>query len=1048
MSLPNLSIKRGITATMIYLIVIGFGIFGLTQLKLDLYPNITIPVVGVMTQYTGVGPEDIENVITRPLEQTLVAVENIDKIISMSSVGNSLVILQFDWDTDIDQSEIDVRKNIDLIRDYLPPDASNPITISFDPSMTPVMLISASSSQLGMAELRRVIDDEVRPRIERLKGVASAASGGGLERQIKVLLDPQKVAAYGIPAQQIVQKLQMENVQIPAGVVDDEYQEYSVRTYGEYRTVEQIANTVIGNVSGTPIYLKNVANVIDGYKEQSQIVRNNGEDAVMLFIQKQSDANTVQTARAVAKELPKIMELVGKDVKLEIVFDSSEFITESLNNLVSTGVQAFILVFLVLLFFLRYIRSSLITAISIPVSIIVTFFAMYLLNMTFNVITMAGLALAIGMLVDNSIVVLENIFRLKEKGLDIKQASDEGANEVSMAITASTLTTIAIFVPVLFLPGISGILFKDLVIVIVSSLTISLLVALTLIPLLSTQWLKGEKKKSKSKVLRRMDSVIDNFLQGLHDRYVRILDYFLSHKKVFLIGLIVIFVITILMFPFLGGEFLPEADRSNIRISVERETGASLASTDKTFREIEKIIREEVPEAENIQVNFGVGEGVTAIMASSNSGNITVRLLDVEERERSSFEIQDILRERFQKIPGANITIASGEEATSMLGGGITIKIFGYDRLVARNLGDQVAEMLKGVKGVVDVTKSYNLPKPEYQIIIDRDKASAFGLSTYQIANIVGTSIRGTRVTRFREGGDEYDVIVQLDEQFRKSQADIENLYITTPTGAQFPLKNIARVLPGAGEESISREDQERRVSISCSVSGRDIQSVTRDITAGLRNINFPPEFRWEIGGAEEERREAFLYLYIALAAAVILVYMVMASQFESLIDPFIIIFTIPLAMIGAIWLLFITGTPMSVMALVGCVLLVGIVVNNGIVLVDYINQLRYKHNYHLWIAILAGSKRRLRPVLMTALTTILGMLPLALGLGTGAELWAPMAIAVIGGLTFATVFTLILIPIIYLFFEQIALKRKIKKGKIEAELIGRPEGFDINLVK
>lgn len=373
MSLPNLSIKRGITVTMIYLIVIGFGIFGLTQLKLDLYPNITIPVVGVMTQYTGVGPEDIENVITRPLEQTLVAVENIDKIISMSSVGNSLVILQFDWDTDIDQSEIDVRKNIDLIRDYLPPDASNPITISFDPSMTPVMLISASSSQLGMAELRRVIDDEVRPRIERLKGVASAASGGGLERQIKVLLDPQKVAAYGIPAQQIVQKLQMENVQIPAGVVDDEYQEYSVRTYGEYRTVEQIANTVIGNVSGTPIYLKNVANVIDGYKEQSQIVRNNGEDAVMLFIQKQSDANTVQTARAVAKELPKIMELVGKDVKLEIVFDSSEFITESLNNLVSTGVQAFILVFLVLLFFLRYIRSSLITAISIPVSIIVTF---------------------------------------------------------------------------------------------------------------------------------------------------------------------------------------------------------------------------------------------------------------------------------------------------------------------------------------------------------------------------------------------------------------------------------------------------------------------------------------------------------------------------------------------------------------------------------------------------------------------------------------------------------------------------------------------------
>ncbi|HPC36253.1 MAG TPA: efflux RND transporter permease subunit [Candidatus Marinimicrobia bacterium] len=1053
MSLSNLSIKRGITFTMIYLIVIGFGIFGLTQIKLDLYPNITIPVVGVMTQYTGVGPEDIENVITRPLEQTLVAVENVDKIISMSSVGSSLIILQFDWNTDIKLSEMDVRKNIDLIRDYLPPDASDPITLSFDPSMTPVMLISARSGQLGMAELRRVIDDDVRPRIERIKGVASATSGGGLERQIKVLLDPQKVAAFGIPVQQIVQKLQMENVQIPAGIVDDEYQEYSVRTYSEYKTVDQISNTVIGNVSGTPIYLKNVANVIDGYKEQNQIVRNNGEDAVMLFIQKQSDANTVQTARAVTKELPKIMESIGKDLTLEVIFDTSDFITKSLNNLVSTAVQAFILTFLVLLFFLRHIRSSLVTAISIPVSIIVTFFVMYLLNMTFNVITMAGLALGIGMLVDNSIVVLENIFRLKSGGIEIKKAADEGASEVSMAITASTLTTLAIFIPVLFLPGISGVLFKDLVVVMVSSLTVSLLIALTLVPLLSTWWLKGDKKKSKLKILRKMDSGVDKFLQGLQDGYVKILDYFLGHKKVFLAGLIVIFVITILMFPFLGGEFLPEADRSSIRISVERETGSSLASTDRTFREIERIIREEVPEAKNIQVNFGVGEGLTAIMASSNSGSITIRLPDVNERERTSFEIQDILRERFKKIPGANITIASSEDISSMggglMGGDISVNIFGYDRLIARELGDQVADMLTSVKGVVDVTKSYSLPKPEYQIIIDRDKASALGLSTYQIASIIGTSIRGTRATRFREQSDEYDVIVQLDKQFRKSKADIENIYITTPAGAQIPLNNVATVVPGNAEEDIIREDQERRINISCSVSGRDIQSVTRDITAGLKKINFPSEFRWEIGGMEQERRESFMYLYIALAAAIILVYMVMASQFESFLEPFIIIFTIPLAMIGVIWLLFITKTKLSVMALVGCVLLVGIVINNGIVLVDYINQLRYKHNYHLWIAILAGGRRRLRPVLMTALTTIFGMLPLALGLGTGAELWAPMALAVIGGLTFATVFTLILIPIIYLFFEQVSLKRKIKKGLVEAaEPIGRPEGFDINLVK
>lgn len=1049
MKLSNLAVRRGITFTMLYLIVIGFGIFGLTQLKIDLYPNITLPVVGVMTQYSGVGPEDIENVVTRPLEQTLVAVENVESITSISSVGNSLIILEFDWDADIDQAEIDVRKNIDLIRSYLPPDITDPITLSFDPSMMPILFISVESGQLGIAELRRLVEDEVQPRIERVKGVASASVGGGLERQIKVLFDPQKLAAHGIPVQQIVQTLQTENLQVPAGIVDDEYQEFSVRTYSEYQTVDQIANTVIGNINGTPIYLKNVARVVDDYKDQTQIVRNNGKDAVMLFVQKQSDANTVQTARAVLSELPNISEATGKDLKLDVVFDSSDFITKSLNNLTTTAVQAFVLAFLVLLFFLRHFRSSFVAAISIPVSVVATFFVMYLLGLTFNVVSMAGLALAIGMLVDNSIVVLENIFRFRERGLEVRKAADEGAGEVASAIIASTLTSLAIFIPVLFLPGISGILFNDMVVVIVCSLTVSLLIALTLIPLLSSRWLKSGKKEPKQKIFKRIDSGIGHFITNLENRYVKALDYFLSHKKTFLFGLIGLIIITLLVFPFIGGEFLPEADRSSIRINVERETGASLASTDKTFREVEEIIWEVVPEAENVQVNFGVGEGVTAVMASSNSGTITIRLPDIEERDRTSSEIEDLLRSRFKNIPGAKITISGGEEASGMLGGSsIDVKIFGHDRLVARALGDQVEDVLNKIEGVVNVTKSYSLPKPEYQILVDRDRTSAVGLSVFQIANAVGTNIRGTTVARFREEGDEFDVIVQLDEQFRESKSDIENIYITSAMGTQIPLKNVARVVTGATEESIRREDQERIITISCSASGRDIQSVARDINAELEKMNFPSDFSWEIGGVEEERQEAFMYLYIALAAAIVLVYMVMASQFESLLDPFIIIFTVPLAMIGVIWILFVTGTDLSIMALVGCVLLVGIVVNNGIVLVDYINQLRYKHNYHLWIAILAGGRRRLRPVLMTALTTILAMLPLAIGIGTGSELWAPMARAVIGGLISATVLTLVLIPIIYLFFEQVSLKRQIKKGKHEAEPIGRPEGFDIEKVK
>ncbi|MFH1250691.1 MAG: efflux RND transporter permease subunit, partial [bacterium] len=911
---------------------------------------------GILTDYPGVGPEDIENTISRPLEKTVVSVENLEKITSWSKSGSSTLLLEFNWSTDMDQAEINVRKMIDFVRGYLPNEASDPMTFAFNPSMQPIMFFTISSDKLGMAELRKLVTDRVEPALERIDGVASAGTSGGLQRQIRVLVDPRKVAAHGVSLSTIIQTLGMENLQIPGGLVDDEYTEYAVRTYGEFESVDQIRNTVIGSKAGSPIYLKNVAEVIDGYKEQTEIVRNNGVPALFMFLQKQSDANTVQTASAVLKELPKIAKDIGQGVEFNMIWDQSEFIKKSLSNLTNTAIQAFFLAFFVLLFFLRHVRSSLIAAISIPVSIIITFFVMSQIGLTLNIISMAGLALAVGMLIDNSIVVLENIFRHRDMEKDIKTASDDGTTEVGVAIIASTLTTLAIFVPIFFVPGIAGVMFKDMVVAIVTSLTVSLLVALTLIPLLTSRLLVNKQKQSRWKLLQKIDDDIGNFLNNMERRYVQILNWSLGHKKIVLIVIVVLFISTFFIFSKVGGEFMPKTDQSFIQLTIQRETRASLTTTDKTFKQIEDILFEEIPEATNVQISFGIGEGWAAMFGTgSNRGEINVSIPDVKDRERSSFEIEDNLRKRFRNLPGTKVTMQSGSPFGS--GGDIVIKIFGFDRKIATTLGDNLEAVMEKIEGVVDVTKSYSQPKPEYQIRIDRDRVSALGLSVFQVATTIETAVKGKLATKFRESGEEYDVIVQLDEKYRQSKTDLENIFITSVTGIQVPLKNVASIISGEAASQIDREDQERMVSVSCSVADRDLQSVLDDVQDELKKMNFPPNFRWEVGGAAEDMQESFMYLGLAILIALVLVYMVMASQFESLLDPFIIIFTVPLAIIGAIWGLFLTGTTLSVTSLIGMVLLVGIVVNNGIVLIDYINQLREKHGHDLWVAILIGGK-------------------------------------------------------------------------------------------
>jgi HAE1 family hydrophobic/amphiphilic exporter-1 len=1036
MKLTESSIKHGVTFSMLYLVAVGFGLFSLLRLNLDLYPKMDFPMLAIIGQYSGVGPYDIETSVTKLVEETVASVENVKKVSSTSAQGFSLVMLEFGWGTDMDQAEIDVRTNLEYIKDYLPQEMSEPMVFKFDPSQQPILYMSVASDFHGQAELRRISEQDVEPRIERIAGVASAYTMGGLRREIKVLADPGRLRAHNVSVQQMTAALQMNNMQLPSGWIDNAQQEFTLKTVGEYSNLEQIENTSVGMMNGSVIKIRDVASVVDGFADQRMKVWNNNQPAVMLMVQKQSDANTVIVARDVLKNVSKIEAELPKGIHLDTIIDLSSFITQSMSNLVDTAYQAIFLTFLVLLFFLRSIRSSLIVAVSIPVSMIVTFAVMDQAGITLNVISMAGLALAIGMLVDNSIVVLESIFRRREEGEGLRDSAINGTVSVGMAITASTLTTLAVFVPILFVPGIAGELFKDMVLTIVISLSASLLVALTLVPLLTSRLLRIRKKTDSENLgptvgdrkwtsITRLNQKIGVWLDELHAFYDRVLAWSLHHKLRVLLSSGLLFFLSIIVLAVAGGEFLPKTDQGYIAMAVDRSAGTSLESMEQSMHQLNSIIMQNVPEADNVYTNFGQGEGIFALFSSrvSSQGDINIKLKRLADRKRSMFEIQDALRDKFKNLPDVNARFEDRGEAMMMgAGGDIVVEIFGYDLQVAEALSSRIEQTVKKIKGVADTKSSIKEAVPELRVTLDRQRIADLGLSTSQISQMVSTSILGTVATQYRDAGNEYDIRVQLNKESRTSKNDVENLLIMTPQGTQIPLRSIATVDFSKAPQEILREDQERLVTIDINISGRSLTSVTSDVKSALKEISIPNDFRIEIGGLAEEQIKSFIYLAIAMVVAIILTYMVMASQFESFLDPFIIMSTVPLSIIGVAMALILTGTDLSVMAFIGIIMLVGIVVNNGIVLVDYINQLRAS-GLSLNDAITQGGHVRLRPVLMTALTTILGMFPLALGMGESGESWAPLARAVMGGMIVSTALTLVVVPILYSYLEVISAR-------------------------
>ncbi len=1035
MKITEMSVKRGVTFAMIYLIAVFFGLFSLARLKLDLYPKMEFPIIAIITQYTGVGPFDLETVVTRPIEETVASVENVESVTSTTSQGLSVINIEFDWGTDMDQAEIDVRNSMEWVDDMLPDDVTDPLIFSFDPSTQPVLYLTVNSDLHGMAELRKISEHEIEPRIERIPGVASAFTNGGMEREIKIQVDPARLRAHNMAIEQVSNALRANNLQVASGWIENDKQEFSIETAGEYKSIDEIENTNIMTIDNTVIRVRDVATVVDGFKEQRQRIWNDGHPAVMLMVQKQSDANTVTTAKEVLAQLDNIEKELPEGVQIGIMMDLSSFIVRSMSNLGWTAIQAIVLAFLVLLLFLRNFASSLVVAISIPVSMVVTFAVMDQADLTLNVISMAGLALAVGLLVDNSIVVLESIFRYREQGMEPREAAIKGAQEVAMAITASTLTTLSVFVPVLFVPGLAGELFNEMVITICFSLAVSLVVALTLIPLMSSRLLKLVKFQKNNNA----GAVEKN------SKFLKIIDYYKSrlnwsihHRKIVLWSTFIIFVLFIVLLSTRGGEFLPEGDDGFMTITVDRSPGTSLDDMENTMRQVTAILESEIPEAEMIYSNFGQGEGIMALFSSQTSaeGDITIRLPKITDRDRSVFDIQEALRDTLKSIPDADVSFADRGEA-AMFGNAadIVVKVIGHDLDVAEALANDIIAEVKDIEGIVDVESSVREAKPELKVNLDRQRIADLGLSTAQVGSAVSTSILGTVVTQYREQGDEYDVRVQFDKEHRAEKQDIENILIMTPFGRQVPLRSIADIEYDTAPQDITREDQERYISVNIDVANRDLRTVTKDVQVAVDKVPVPNDFRLELGGTAEDMQESFMYLGLAMLVAILLTYMVMASQFESFVDPFIIMFTIPLSLIGVSLGLIVTNTTLSVMALIGVIMLVGIVVNNGIVLVDYINQLRDR-GMELYGAILEAGSVRMRPVLMTALTTILAMLPMALGLGESGESWAPMARSVMGGMAVATLLTLVIVPVIYASVEESNAKRKAKrKARKEAKL-------------
>jgi len=1027
MNITAFSIRRPVFTVMLTLAVISVGVVSLSRLPIDLMPEIVYPTLNISTSYPNTGPEEIEQLITRPIEEAMSSVQGVEEIFSVSSEGSSTVRIMFSWRADLDAAADDVRERLDRIIPRLPEDVNRPMLRKFDPAMFPILVLGALSN-LDPIQTRKIIDAQIAYRIERVPGVASVDIWGGLEREIQVNLYPDKIKALGLPMDLIISKIRQENIDLPAGIIEKGNYEILIRIPGVYANLDEIRETVVSMRDRVPIRLKEIASIEDTHRRITRVSRINGIPGIRISINKQSGKNTVKVAEEVLKEIEKIQQDIPQ-IQIIPARDSSQFIKNAISNVGSAALYGGILAVLVLLLFLTNIRSTLIIATAIPISIIATFSLVYFGGFTLNIMTLGGLALGIGMMVDNSIVVLENIYRLQDSGIPSLKAAELGSHEVTAAIIASTLTTIAVFLPMVFIRGMSGIMFKQLAYVVSFSLICSLFVALTLVPMLSSRILKPTRLGNPHPIEWKQKAVvlIRQFFRRLENYYKNLLHYALDHRFLVL-GITALFLVgSIVLIRFVGSQFMPSTHQGEVRITVEMEVGTRLGVMDEKLKMISEIIKKEVPELQSIEERGGGG----GWRSGANRGNITIKLNPKSQRSRSSEAIASDLRRKLSNIPGVIIrTRASGGQMMfGMRGGGgqerVQVEIRGYDLEIGEALAQQVKRITENVKGVTDVRLSREIGNPEELFNIDRQAAADMKLSVSQIGGFVQTILMGTQASQYREGGREYRILVKVKDSEKLDINNILDFTLTNADGEQVSLRNVVNVRPQRGPMRIERRDRERVLTISAEIAGRDLVSVIADIREDLRSIPIPRDFSIGFTGDYEEQQKAFRELLLSIILAIMLVYMIMAMLYESVRDPFIVMFSVPLAVIGVVLMLLLTGTTFNVQSYIGCIMLGGIVVNNAILLVDYTNLLRHRDKMGLREAIEEAGRRRLRPILMTALTTIMAMIPLALGLREGGEAQAPMARAVIGGLLSSTLITLVIVPVIYSLFEGRLRKRK-----------------------
>jgi len=1030
MSIPRLAIQRPVTMFMISGVITLLGFISLTRLPVDLMPEFEQPTLNVRTSYPGVGPLEIEELITRPIEQAVSAVPGIVRVNSSSSEGNSQVQLNFDWGSDLSEAADEVRTRLDRMRGRLPEDADPPTIFKFDSNQLPVAQIGIEGDY-DPVTLREIAENEIAPRFERVEGVAAVNVNGGVRRQIHVKLSKEKITALNLSVQNVVNTLRNENQNTPLGEIYQGNSTYLVRSQGQFQSLEDIRNVVVLTRDSVPVYLRDIAEVEDTTEQRRSFMLINGKPGVQLQVQKQSGKNTVAVAAAVRREVERINKEVP-GIRLTVTQDNSVFIRRAINNVQEHAVVGGILVVLIIFAFLRDLRSTLIVCTSIPVSVIGTFALLYFGGFTLNTMTFGGLALGIGMIVDAAIVVLENTHRHLHMGKDKMTAAIDGSEEVWSAILASTLTHIAVFVPLLFLSGSASILFTQLSVVVMFSLMMSLFVAVTIVPVLCSRWLKTPDEESRATgIMARFYRLSERFLERMDEGYRKIIHVALDHRPTVIAGAAALVVAAVLLYPQVESELMPQTDEGEVNINAELAVGTRIERTEEALLKLQEMIKEYVPEATTIITQGGGGGNNWQGGGSTHRGQIRVMLVPRDQRSRSNEQIAIALRRQLAGLPGvvvrANPSGGNNQIMRFLSGGGgggfggssrLQLEIRGHDLDDARRLAQDARAMMEQTPGIADVNIGREEGRPEIAVRVDRPKAAMLGMSVASVATTIQTNVAGTTAAQFRERGNEYPVIVQLREEDREEISDVGDVLLSTPTGQVVPAKNVLRLDREAGPVQIQRKNMERITTVNAEIEVPLSQAVEA-VQARLGQLRVPPDFSIGFGEELEEQARSFKQLQLVLILAVLLVYAVMASQYESLRDPFIIMFSVPVAAIGVVLSLLLTGTSFSMQAYIGIIMLAGIVVSNAILLVDYINTLRRRDGMALREAVELGGRTRLRPILMTSNATMLGLVPMAIGVGEGGELQAPLARVVIGGLLTSTMVTLVLVPAVYTLFEE-----------------------------